>query len=101
MVRKLTHEEAVQKLIDNDIKFKLLSPYTKRTNIHTFLCYCGKEFESSYDTIITGGILNGYFTPPTRYGFPVVKNATGVAASGAGVNMYVALIPIIDDGAIS
>ena len=45
--------------------------------------------------------INGYFTPPTRYGFPVVKNATGVAASGAGVNMYVALIPIIDDGATS
>ena len=58
MVRKLTHEEAVQKLIDNDIKFKLLSPYTKRTDIHTFLCYCGKEFESSYNTIITGGILS-------------------------------------------
>lgn len=41
--------------------------------------------------------INGYFTPPTRYGFPIVKNDTGVPGSGTPVDMYFALVPVIDD----
>jgi hypothetical protein len=37
------------------------------------------------------------FRPPTRYGFPIVKNDCGQALEGDAVEMYIALIPITDE----
>jgi len=37
------------------------------------------------------------FSPPTRYGMPVVLNNGGQAFEGDAVEMYVALIPLIDE----
>ena len=37
------------------------------------------------------------FTPPERYGMPVVVNKAGQAFEGDAVEMYIALIPIIDE----
>lgn len=37
------------------------------------------------------------FTPPTRYGMPVVVNLAGQALEGDDVEMYVALVPITDE----
>ena len=51
------------------------------------------------DWVVQRKTINTYFCPPTRYGFPIVKNDTGVAASGSATDMYFALIPIIDDAA--
>ena len=47
------------------------------------------------------GMINSYFSPPTRYGQVVVKNGGGQAFEGDDVEMYIALIPIIDDGALA
>lgn len=48
------------------------------------------------DTVIQRGCV-GIFTPPTRYGMPVVHNLGGQAMEGDAVEMYVALVPIIDE----
>lgn len=39
----------------------------------------------------------GIFTPPNRYGQVVVVNKCGQALEGDAVEMYVALVPIIDE----
>jgi hypothetical protein len=39
----------------------------------------------------------GLFIPPSRYGMPVVRNTTGQALEGDAVEMFVALIPLIDE----
>jgi len=39
----------------------------------------------------------GIFTPPERYGMPVVVNKAGQAFEGDAVEMYIALIPMIDE----
>jgi hypothetical protein len=41
--------------------------------------------------------VNPYFSPPTRYGMPVVKNEGGQAFEGDAVEMFVALIPVTDE----
>jgi hypothetical protein len=45
--------------------------------------------------------INSYFCPPTRYGFPIVKNDSGQAFQGDAVEMYIALIPITENVAAS
>jgi hypothetical protein len=42
-------------------------------------------------------VVNDLFCPPCRYGQPVLKNDAGQALEGDAVEMYVALIPIIDE----
>ena len=37
--------------------------------------------------------INEAWTPPTRYGFPIVFNQSGQALEGDAVEMYIALIP--------
>ena len=39
----------------------------------------------------------GVFSPPTRYGMPVVYNLGGQALHSDAVEMYVALVPIVDE----
>lgn len=39
----------------------------------------------------------GFFTPPERYGMPIVLNKSGQAFEGDAVEMYVALVPITDE----
>jgi len=39
----------------------------------------------------------GYFTPPERYGQLVVVNETSQALEGDSVEMFVALVPIVDE----
>lgn len=39
----------------------------------------------------------GYFTPPERYGQIIVVNKSGQALEGDAVEMYVALVPIVDE----
>ena len=39
----------------------------------------------------------GLFVPPTRYGMPVVRNTTGQALSADAIEMFIALIPLIDE----
>ena len=39
----------------------------------------------------------GEFAPPTRYGQVVVWNESGQAFEGDAVEMFVALVPIIDE----
>lgn len=39
----------------------------------------------------------GYFTPPDRYGMPVVVNKSGQALKNSGVEQFVALVPLIDE----
>lgn len=39
----------------------------------------------------------GIFTPPERYGMPVILNASGQTLDSDAVQMYVALIPIVDE----
>lgn len=41
--------------------------------------------------------VNPYFVPPTQYGFPIVQNLCGQALEGDAVEMYIALIPIVDE----
>lgn len=41
--------------------------------------------------------INESFRPPQRYGMPVVVNGSGQALEGDAVEMYVALIPIVDE----
>jgi len=41
--------------------------------------------------------INPCFCPPTRYGQIVVKNDSGQALEGDDVEMFIALIPIIDE----
>lgn len=48
------------------------------------------------DTVIQRACI-GIFSPPTRYGQVIVKNEGGQAFEGDAVEMYVALIPIIDE----
>lgn len=47
-------------------------------------------------TTVQRGFL-GYFTPPQRYGMPVVVNLSGQALEGDAVEMYVALVPVVDE----
>jgi hypothetical protein len=53
------------------------------------------------DTIIQTAIINDQWTPPTRYGMPVVLNSTGQPfegeVSGEAVEMCVSFQPIIDE----
>ena len=39
----------------------------------------------------------GKFSPPARYGMPIVRNATAQAFHNDAVEMFVALIPIVDE----
>lgn len=39
----------------------------------------------------------GRFAPPTRYGSPIVRNATGVAFDTDATNIFLACIPIVDE----
>lgn len=39
----------------------------------------------------------GFFSPPDRYGMPIVINKSGQAFFSDAVEMYVALIPLIDE----
>ena len=39
----------------------------------------------------------GEFVPPERYGQPIVVNNGGQAFEGDDIEMYVALIPLIDE----
>lgn len=41
--------------------------------------------------------INSEFRPPTRYGMPVVVNKCGQAFEGDAVEMFIALIPIVDE----
>lgn len=41
--------------------------------------------------------INPCFQPPQRYGMPVVYNRSGQAFEGDAVEMYVALVPLIDE----
>ena len=41
--------------------------------------------------------INGYFSPPTRYGFPVVVDLAGQALFSDAVEMYIALVPVTDE----
>jgi hypothetical protein len=45
--------------------------------------------------------VNPYFVPPTRYGFPILINNTTQAFQGDAVEMYIALIPILENIAAS
>jgi hypothetical protein len=46
-------------------------------------------------------IINEDFRPPTRYGFPIVFNQSGVALDATADEMFVALIPNLENVAAS
>lgn len=48
-------------------------------------------------TTVQRQCINSNFVPPQRYGMPVVVNKSGQAFEGDAVEMYVALVPIIDE----
>lgn len=48
-------------------------------------------------TTVQRQCVNDRFSPPTRYGMPVVWNESGQALEGDAVEMYVALIPRTDE----
>lgn len=48
-------------------------------------------------TVVQYGTINTYFRPPQRYGQPVVWNEAGQAFEGDAVEMFIALIPTIDE----
>ena len=48
-------------------------------------------------TVVQRQCINDAFVPPQRYGMPVVYNRSGQALEGDDVEMYVALVPIIDE----
>jgi len=39
----------------------------------------------------------GYFTPADRYGMPVVVNKSGVTLKNNGIEMFMALVPLVDE----
>jgi len=45
--------------------------------------------------------VNPYFVPPTRYGFPILFNNSSQAFHGDADEMYIALIPILENVAAS
>jgi len=47
--------------------------------------------------IIQVATINPAFSPPTRYGFPIIKNDSGQALHSDDVEMYIALIPQVDE----
>jgi hypothetical protein len=70
----------------------------------------GEEDEWKRQLIFLGTLVNtndaattvqyqtiGYFTPPHRYGQVVYVNKSGQALEGDAVEMFVALVPIIDE----
>jgi hypothetical protein len=48
-------------------------------------------------TTVQVGCVNSAFFPPTRYGSLVVVNKSGQAFEGDAVEMYVALVPNVDE----
>lgn len=48
-------------------------------------------------TVVQTQIINSAFVPPSRYGMPVVYNRSGQALEDNAVEMYVALLPLIDE----
>lgn len=48
-------------------------------------------------TTVQIACVNPYFSPPTRYGMPVVLNQGGQAFEGDAVEMFVALVPQTDE----
>jgi hypothetical protein len=48
------------------------------------------------DDILYDGVI-GIFSPPERYGMPVVINNSGQALEASADTMYVALLPIVDE----
>lgn len=48
-------------------------------------------------TTVQRQCVNPAFVPPQRYGMPVVLNSSGQALEGDAVEMYVALVPLIDE----
>lgn len=48
-------------------------------------------------TTVQRACINSHFVPPQRYGMPIVFNQGGQAFEGDAVEMYVALVPIVDE----
>jgi hypothetical protein len=48
-------------------------------------------------TTVQRQCINNCFSPPERYGMPIVLNGSGQALEGDAVEMYVALVPIVDE----
>lgn len=70
----------------------------------------GSEDEFKKQLIFLGSLINtndlatvvqyqtvGYFTPPHRFGQIIVVNESGQAYEGDAVEMFVALVPILDE----
>lgn len=49
------------------------------------------------DDILYEGVINGCFSPPERYGMPVVINRSGQAFEADADKIYFALIPLVDE----
>lgn len=53
-MKKLTHEEAVQKLLEKGIEVKMVEEFVGRKVKMKFECVCGKIFESTYASVFQG-----------------------------------------------
>jgi hypothetical protein len=73
---------------------------TERDEYKRHLTFIGM-FPMSADVYPQVAMINSHFVPPTRYGFPVVKNDCGQALEGDAVEMYIALIPKTENVAAS
>jgi hypothetical protein len=58
-------------------------------------------FSAGADATVQVAMINPSFVPPTQYGFPIVYNKAGQALEGDAVEMYIALIPQVDNVAQS
>jgi hypothetical protein len=54
------------------------------------------QLTADASTVVQRAVI-GFFTPPNRYGMPIVLNKAGQALEPDAVEMYVALVPIIDE----
>lgn len=48
-------------------------------------------------TVVQRQCVNPYFSPPTQYGMPVIRNSGGQAFEGDAIEMYLALVPVTDE----
>ena len=48
-------------------------------------------------TVVQVMCINQAFCPPARYGMPIVVNEAGQAFEGDAVEMYVAVVPFVDE----
>jgi hypothetical protein len=53
------------------------------------------------DDVRQVALINSDFRPPSRYGFPIAFNQAGVALDDSVVEMYIALIPNLENVAAS